>query len=172
MRKLAVLFTTVLLFASCTQTKVGYVDVEELMKDYDATKAMEEKLKEEQEVMAKSLDSLMAPFQAKVQDFYSKAQRMSQKTLQAKQAELEQEQQMLQARQQQAQQLMQQKGQEGIEALTKVVDSVVADYAKLNKFNVVLGTQGNGTVMYGDDNINLTETILDILNADFEEKSK
>ena len=42
MKNFAILFVAVLLFASCSQSKIGYVDVEELMKEYDATKAMEE----------------------------------------------------------------------------------------------------------------------------------
>lgn len=35
---------------------------------------------------------------------------------------------------------------------------------------MILGTQGNGTVMYGEDQINLTEKVLDILNAEYEAK--
>ena len=77
MKKLVVVFASVLLFASCTQTKIGYVDVEEQMKDYDATKDVEAKLKVEQEKTGKSLDSLSAVFQTKVQEYYKKAQRMS-----------------------------------------------------------------------------------------------
>jgi outer membrane protein len=170
MKKLAVLFTTVLLFASCTQTKIGYVDVEELMKDYDATKDVEASLKVDQEEMGKSLDSLSNAFQGKVEAYYKKAKRMSTKSREAKEIELQQEQQVIKQAQAQAQQILQQKSQEGIETLTKTVDSVVNAYAATNKFNMILGTQGNGTVMYGDDQINLTEKILDILNAGYEAK--
>lgn len=170
MKKVAVLFTTILLFTSCTQTKIGYVDVEELMKEYDATKDVEASLKADQEKMGKSLDSLSAAFQTKVQAYYQKANRMSAKSRQTKEEELQKEQQAIQVQQQQAQQLLQQKSQDEIEKLTKKVDSVVNAYAIANKYNIVLGTQGNGTVMYGDDNINLTETILDILNVEYEGK--
>lgn len=172
MKKLVLVFASVLLFASCTQSKIGYVDVEELMKEYDATKDMEASFKEEQEQMAKSLDSLSAAFQTKVQAYYQKAQRMSKKNRQAKEQELQQEQQMIQAKSQQAQQTLQKKSQEGITALTKTVDSVVKAYATTNKFNMILGTQGNGTVMYADDAMNLTDTILDVLNADYEANNK
>lgn len=67
MRKLLILFTILVLISSCTQTKIGYVDVQEVMKDYDAAKSIEEQLKLEQDEMSKSLDSLMIPFQVKVQ---------------------------------------------------------------------------------------------------------
>ena len=170
MKNFAILFVAVLLFASCSQSKIGYVDVEELMKEYDATKAMEVQLKIEQELMTKTFDSISAPFQAKFQAYYQKANKMSAKSRQTKEQELQQEQQALQARQQQIQQSLQLKGKEGIESLTKTVDSIVESYAIANKYSLILGTQSTGTVMYGEDQINLTETILDILNADFEEK--
>ncbi len=155
---------------SCIQTKIGYIDVEEVMKEYSATSEMEAKFKLEQEEMAKTLDSLAKPFQIKVQEFNQKAEKMPEAKRQKKLAELQQEQQMLQARQQQAQQVLQQRSAEEIEKITKKVDSVVEAYAIANKFQMVLGTQGKGTVMYGVDQIDLSETIIDILNAELEEK--
>ncbi len=168
MKKLTILFTAIILFASCTQTKIGYVDIEEIMKDYDATEIMEAQLKAEQEQMSKSLDSIMLPFQAKVQVYYQNIDKMSATDKTTQETELQQEQQAIQAQQQQAQQFLQLRSQQEIEALTKVIDSTVEAYAITNKFQMILGTQGRGTVMYGEDQINLTETIVDILNAELE----
>ena len=170
MKKLVIVFVSVLLFTSCTQTKIGYVDVEEIMKEYDATKDVEASLKSEQEKMGKSLDSLSAVFQTKVQAYYKKAQRMSAKSRQTAEAELQQEQQALQVKGQEAQQILQQKSQEELKKLGEKLDDAVEEYATANKYNMILGTQGNGTVMYGDDVLNLTETILDILNEAYEAK--
>ena len=157
-------------FASCNQTKVAYIDIEVLMKDYEATKSLEITLKEKQEVMAKELDSISAPFQLKVQQYYQKQQKMSaQKRAQTEQ-ELQQEQQFLQSKQQQASQLLQQENQEMSEIITKRVDSFVADFAKLKGYNLVLGTSGQGTVLYGDESLNVTTEILEILNLDFSKK--
>lgn len=169
MKKLLLVAIAIIL-ASCSQTKIAYINVEDLMKDYDGTKALEETLKAKQEDMAKELDSLSAPFQAKVQEYYQNASKMStQKRAQVEQG-LQQEQQMLQARQQQASQVLQQENQVLSEAITKKVDSFVTDYAKAKGFNLVLGTSGNGTVMYGDEALDITAEILDILNVDFSKK--
>ena len=46
----------------------------------------------------------------------------------------------------------------------------MANYAKTKGLNLVFGTSGNGTVMYGDDNLNITSEILDVLNTDFAKK--
>jgi outer membrane protein len=166
MKKL-ILLAFVIVFASCNQTKIAYINVEDLMNDYDATKALQETLKGKQEVMAKELDSISAPFQLKVQEYYKNAQKMSTSKRAETEQALQQENQMLQARQQQAGQVLQQENQQLSEAITKKVDSFVADYAKVNGLNLVFGTSGNGTVMYGDDNLNVTGAILEILNKDF-----
>lgn len=166
MKKLLIV-VIVLVLASCNQTKIAYIDVEALMKDYEATKALETSLKAKQEIMAKELDSIGAPFQLKVQQYYQKAQKMSaQKRAEAENA-LQQEQQFLQSKQQQASQMLQQENQEQSEILTKKVDSFVADFAKTKGYNLILGTSGKGTVMYGDETLNVTAEILDILNVDF-----
>jgi len=169
MKKL-LLVAFVILSASCNQTKIAYINVEDLMKDYDGTKALEETLKEKQEAMSKELDSISAPFQTKVQEYYQNAQNMSASKRAQTEQELQQEQQVLQGRQQQAGQALQQENQLLSEAITKKVDSFVSVYSKANGLNLVLGTSGNGTVMYGDDNLNVTNAILELLNEDFAKK--
>ncbi len=166
MKKL-LLVAFVIAFASCNQAKIAYINVDDLMKDYDATKALEEKLKARQEEMTKELDSIGAPFQLKVQQYYQDANTMSaQKRVETEQA-LQQEQQILQAKQQQAGQALQLENQTLSEALTKKVDSFVADYAKAKGIQIIFGTSGNGTVMYGDEKLNVTGDILEILNENY-----
>jgi len=169
MKKLLFLAIAIVL-VSCNQNKVAYIDVEVLMKDYEATKELESLLKEKQEKMAKELDSISAPFQLKVQQYYQNQQKMSAKKRAEVESALQQEQQFLQSKQQQASQLLQMENQEKSEVLTKRVDSFVADYAKVNGFNLILGTSGKGTVLYGEDSMDVTTEILEILNLDFSKK--
>ena len=169
MKKLLFLAIAIVL-VSCNQNKVAYIDVEVLMKDYEATKELESSLKAKQEKMAKELDSISAPFQLKVQQYYQNQQKMSAKKRAEVESALQQEQQFLQSKQQQASQLLQMENQEKSEVLTKRVDSFVADYAKVNGFNLILGTSGKGTVLYGEDSMDVTTEILEILNLDFSKK--
>ncbi|NOR28037.1 MAG: hypothetical protein GQ540_05870 [Lutibacter sp.] len=166
MKKLLIV-AIALIFASCNQTKIAYIDIEALMKDYEATKALEVSLKAKQESMAKELDSISAPFQLKVQQYYQKAEKMSTQKRAETESALQQEQQFLQSKQQQASQLLQQENQEKSEILTKKVDSFVANFAKNKGYKLILGTSGQGTVLYGDESLNVTTEILEILNLDF-----
>jgi outer membrane protein len=169
MKKLLFLAIAIVL-VSCNQNKVAYIDVEVLMKDYEATIELETSLKAKQEKMAKELDSISAPFQLKVQQYYQNQQKMSAKKRAEAESVLQQEQQFLQSKQQQASQLLQMENQEKSEILTKRVDSFVADYAALNGFNLILGTSGKGTVLYGEESMDITSDILEILNLDFSKK--
>lgn len=166
MKKLLILAFAVVL-ASCNQTKVAYVDVEVLMKDYEGTKALETEMKAKQEKKAKELDSIAGPFQAKVQDYYKSAQSLSPQKRAEAEGALQQEQQFIQQLQQQASQELQKETQESYEVITKTVDSLVGNYAKSKGYNMVFGTSGKGTVMYGDENLDITKQVLEVLNADY-----
>ena len=166
MKKLLIL-TFAVLMASCNQTKIAYVDIEVLMKDYEGTKALETKMKAKQELKAKELDSLTAPFQAKVQSYYKAAQSMSPQKRAEAEGALQQEQQFLQAQQQQASNDLQKETQDNYEIITKTVDSLVGNYAKSKGYNMILGTSGKGTVMYGDENLDVTKQVLEVLNTTY-----
>jgi outer membrane protein len=166
MKKLLLLVAAIIL-VSCNQTKIAYINVEDLMKDYDATKLMQEELQAKQEKITKELDSISAPFQLEVQEYYKNAQKMSVQKRAEVEADLQQKNQQLQARQQQASQQLQLENQINSEAITKKVDSFVSIYAAEKGLGLVLGTSGNGTVMYGDDTLNITQQILEILNNEY-----
>jgi outer membrane protein len=169
MKKLLVILTAVVL-TSCTQTKIAYIDVEVLMQDYKATQELEESLKLKQESIAKELDSLQAPFQQKVQQYYENAQNMSAQKRNEIERELQQEQQFLQARGQQATQELQNENQLRSDALTQKVDSLVAVFATEKGYKLILGSSGKGTIMYGDKSLDITNEIVEMLNADFDKE--
>ncbi len=169
MKKILLVLAAVFSLASCTQ-KIAYVDVEELMKGYDETKSMESDLKAKQDKLKFSLDSLALGFQQKVDDYQKKAGSMSAPSRQQLEQKLMQEQQQIQGQQQQASQMLQKLSQESFDALSKKVDSFVAEYAKDNGYKIILGTNGKGTVMYGDEDLNVTEQVLEKLNKAYKKK--
>ena len=163
MKKLFIIAGALLLF-SCNQTKVAFIDVAELMQGYEATIALEKELLEKQEAKSRELDSISAPFQQRVQEYYQNANNMSESKRSETEQALQQEQQLLQLQQQQAANELQLEQQERTEILSKIVDSTVAAYASEQGIQMVLGTHGNGTVIYGADQLDITQEMIDILN--------
>jgi outer membrane protein len=83
-----------------------------------------------------------------------------------------QEQQMIQQRQQLAQQQVQAEGQKMIDQINEEIEDFVASYAKSNGFTFVLGTsEQTKSVLYGDESMNITEQLIDALNAEYDSKS-
>lgn len=169
MKKIVWVVLAIFLF-SCNQTKIAYVDVEQVMNDYKERQELEAEFKSRQEKMAKKLDSMQIAFQGKVQEYYKSAKRMSANKRKQVEQSLQQEQQVLQTKGQKMAQEFQKESGEKSDALTKKVDSFITDYAKKNKLNLVIGTQGKGAVMYGDDNLNISKQILEILNNNYTKK--
>lgn len=164
MKKLLVVVFAVVL-SSCTQTKIAYIDVADVMDEYKAMISLQEEMTARQQEMAAGLQAAQGAFQTKVQEYYKNEKSMSAAKKQETEQALQQEGQMLQAQQQQMAQMLEQENQTKSEVLVKKIDSVVADYSKKQGFSMVLGTQGHGTVMYGDDALNVTSEIVTILNA-------
>ena len=69
MKKIAVVFSLMMILTSCTQVKIAYVDLEEIMKEYEGSKQAEEEMKAQSEQMSRQLDQLAIPFQQKVQEY-------------------------------------------------------------------------------------------------------
>jgi len=66
------------------------------------------------------------------------------------------------------QQQLTQAFQAEIDSVIVNVKGFVKDYGKANGYNYILGTSdAAATVMYGDDENDLTQTILEALNADY-----
>lgn len=171
MKKLVLIVFAVVL-SSCTQTKIAYIDVADVMDGYKAMIALESEMSAKQQQMAGELQGAQAAFQTKVQEYYKNSPKMSASKKQAAEQALQQEGQMLQGQQQQVSQMLEQENQTKSAVLIKTIDSIVADYSKSKGFGIILGTQGNGTVMYGDEALNVTADIVDILNADYESEEE
>lgn len=168
MKKLLVVFSMIMFLTSCNQTKIAYVDVEEIIKEYEGSKEAEKEMKIQSEKIATELDQLAMSFQQKVQDYQSNSKNLSEKIKKEKEQALMQEQQMIQQRQQMAQQQMQTEGQKKMEKINKEIDTFIEEYAKSNGISFILGTSSQTkSVLYGEEKLNITEDIVTALNGNY-----
>ncbi len=165
MKKFGILVILVISLISCTQTKIAYIDVEEIMKEYKGTKDAEAAMKVKSEKLKAELDSLVMSWETKAREYQQKAPKMSAKNRAEREQVLMQEQQAIGQRQQVVQQQVQAEGQESLKTLSKEINDFVKNYAKEKGYNFVLGTSGNsGTVMYGEEKADITDDVLVQLN--------
>ena len=167
MKKILYAFAfTILIFTSCQQTeKIGFIDNSKLINEYQEKIDIEERIKVKVTAFQKRTDSLRKVFQLDVNEAEIKARGMSQANIQKLSQELQQREQVLSQRLQFEQQQIAQESQTQNDSLVKKVKDFVKNYGTKNKYSYILGSNEGGSVMYGKEEQDLTQTILDLLNA-------
>lgn len=167
MRKLLFIGIAVLTLVSCQQQKIGFVDNVELINGYQEKIDTEEKIKTKIEAFQKRTDSLRQTFQLEINDAEIKARKMSQAGIQKLSKDLQDKEQILSQRVQFEQNQIAQESQSQNDSLIEKVKIFVKDYGKKNEYSYILGSNDAGSVMYGEDASDLTQTILEALNAEY-----
>ena len=167
MKKLLGVLTIFLLLTSCNQSKIGYANVEEILKEYKGSKQAEIEMKAESQKISAEIDQITREFQQKVQ-IYQSATNLSASAKKEQEQVLMQESQMIQQRQQMAQQQVQETGQAKMDKINEEIDSFLASYAKKNGFDFILGTSDlTKSVLYGDESLDVTDELLSALNDNY-----
>ena len=95
---------------------------------------------------------------------------MSQANLQKLQQEFQQKEQIISQQLQFEQQQIAQESQSQNDSLIKKVRGFVKEYGETNGYSYILGSNEAGSVMYGNNDADLTQTILDALNEAYKNK--
>ena len=165
MKKLIAVFAFLIILTSCNETKIAYVNVEEVLKEYKGSKAAEEEMRLKSEKIGAEIEQLGVQFQAKVQEYQKNMSKLSATVRAQKEQELMQEQQMIQQRQQMVQQQFQQEGNEKIGVINDEIEAYIEEYAQTNNYSFILGTsKQTRTVLYGNETYDITDVIIENLN--------
>ncbi|HIP48317.1 MAG TPA: OmpH family outer membrane protein [Lutibacter sp.] len=167
MKKIILLLIAIVTLSSCTQQKIGYVNSSDLMKDYKAVKDLESEIKDKQNLLQGKYEQVALAFEKEVQEFQLKSKKQSRKKGEARYQELMYKQQQIQQSQQQESVALQKESQDQMDDLIDDMKDLVKDYAKDNGYTYILGTNESGNVLYGAKEYDLTETLLDVINADY-----
>ncbi len=172
MKKLAVVFSLMILMASCTQVKIAYVDVEEILKEYDGAIKAEEDMQAQSQQISQQLDQMALPLQQKIQEYQQNKDKMSTAARQKKESELMREQQAFQQQQQMAQQQVQAEGQRMFEKINTDIETFLAEYGESNGYTYILGSSmQTKSVLYGKESLNITDEVIDALNVNYESEA-
>lgn len=168
MKHLYYVLLLAILFTSCQQQKIGYVDNGTLINDFQEKKDLEAKFEIKEKAFAQKYDSIDQSFQLEVQKFQLAANKMSKKKAQERYQQLGQQKQINDQQKQVEAQQFRQAFQNEIDTLIVKVKDFVSDYGKTNQYDFILGTsEGAASVLYGKEETDLTKTILEALNADY-----
>jgi len=167
MKKLAIVFLTIISLTACQQQKIGFVDNSVLINEYQERKDVEASLNTKIEAFKTRTDSLRSAFELEIKEAELKASTMSQSAIQTLSQELQQKEQVLSQRVQFEQQQIAQESQTLNDSIINRVKAFVQDYGKSNNYNFILGSNEAGSVLYGEEASDLTQEILKALNENY-----
>lgn len=172
MKNIIYLALAMLVFASCEKpNKIGFVDNGTIINGYQEKKDLEAKFELKREAYTKKFDSIDQAFQIEVQKFQSAANTMSQNKAQEKYQELGQKKQIQDQQKQVEAQEFQQAFRTELDTIISKVKKFENEYGKTNGYTYILGTSDElATVLYGAKEHDITQIILDSLNAKYEKK--
>lgn len=168
MKKLILVVLVAAGLTSCNEQKTGYVDTTKLIQDYTEMKNVEQEFTTKSDRVKGELDSLAQSFQAEVQEYQKNMNSLSTEERQRIEQELMRKQQAIQQQQQMRGNQLRQESDVVIDSIVTKVKDYVKEYGKENGYTYIFGSNESANIMYAKEGLDLTEEILEKLNASYE----
>ncbi|GAA4273250.1 OmpH family outer membrane protein [Aquimarina gracilis] len=167
MKKILWIASAVLILASCNQqtVKTGFVNNTKVVSDFTEMKAAQEKWTKKNNEVRAELEEKAKQFQIEVQGYQNIMKSMSKSNREKKEQELMGKQQLLQREQQQKMQELQQGSQKEIDSIIAKVKDFIKEYGKKNGYTYIYGDTEVSNILYGKEELDLTDEIIKELNG-------
>lgn len=173
MKKIFVLILISVLGISCQQ-KTAYVDNQKIMEGFEKLKAAEDAFTQEEEAMKAKMDAMVAQsgYQDLVQEYQSKQGKMSKSEEEDLYNKIMQLQQSLGQQQQMNNQQFQKRKNTEMDSLVNTVKDFIKTYGKDNGYTYIYGSNESGNILYGKDELDITDKVTEALNAKYPVESE
>lgn len=156
-----------LVIVSCNQQieKTAYVNNTRVVSEFKEMKAAQEKWTKKNNEVRAELEEKARQFQIEVQGYQNIQKSMTRANREKKEQELMVKQQNLQREQQAKMQEIQQGSQTEIDSIISKVKRQIKDYGKKNGYTYIYGDTESSNILYGKEELNITDKILEVLNG-------
>ncbi len=167
MKKLLCIASAIVIFTSCNQQveKTGYINNTKVVSDFKEMKAAQEKWTKKNNEVRAELEEKAKQFQIEVQGYQNIMKSMTSANREKKEQELMAKQQELQKEQQVRMQEIQQGSQAEIDSIISKVKKYIENYGKENGYTYIYGDTEASNILYGKEELDLTDKILVELNG-------
>jgi len=155
------------ILSSCNQQvqKTGFVNNTKVVSEYTEMKEAQEKWTKKNNEVRAALEEKAKQFQIEVQGYQNIMKSMSKSNRDKKEQELMGKQQLLQREQQSRMQEIQQGSQKEIDSIINEVKDYIKEYGKKNGYTYIYGDTEVSNILYGKEELDLTEIIIKELNG-------
>lgn len=167
---IAFVLSIIAFFNTQNSSELVYVDVNKLLDGYKRTKVVRAAFETKAKTLTANVDSLLAGWQTDLKIYEKERSKYSKKELALKQELLGNKQQQINNYQQAIQKQVQEEDKKATQTVINDINDFVKEYGKKNGYKIIFGAGGSGNIMYADQTSDLTEIVLEGLNAEFEGK--
>jgi outer membrane protein len=164
---IALLVSLFTIFQLQSSSELVYVDVNKLLDGYKRTKIVRAEFELKAKTLNANVDSLMTDWQKELKTYEKERTKMSKKELELKQQLLSNKQQQINNYQEAIQKQIQEEDKKSTQTVINDINDYVKEYGKKNNHKIIFGASGGGNIMYADDATDLTQKILEGINAEF-----
>jgi outer membrane protein len=166
----AIVLAALSIYFSRSSSQLVYVDVNKLMEGYKRTKVAKADFDKKATTMKGNIDSLMTGWQKELQAYEKERVSLSPKELKLKQELLQNKQQQINGYQEAIQKKIQEEDKKVTQTVINDINDYVKEYGKKHGYKIIFGASGGGNIMYAAESTDLTEVVLNGLNAEYEKK--
>lgn len=152
------------------EVKIAYVDNNYVIQNYNGVKEATDILERKIRSWDTELDTMHAQINIDLQDFQSKFATMSLKEKQLAKQLIDQKKQSYYQLKEQVDEKKVSEDHRMTQQILKQIDAFIEEFAKEKGYDYVLGLTDNGSILYGDPKVNITEEVLKGLNDKYEGK--
>lgn len=167
MKKLLLVVLMAAGLTSCNEQKTAYVDTTRLIQEYSEMQEIEAEFTTKSDRVKSELDSVARGFQMEVQEYQTNMNSMTTAQRQETEERLMRKQQTIQQQQQQMGNQLRQESDEVIDSIVEKVKEYVREYGKDNGYTYIFGSNESANIMYAKDGLDITEEVLEKLNASY-----
>lgn len=164
---LALVFSIISIVKLYSSSELVYVDVNKLLDGYKRTEIERSKFETKAKTLSANVDSLITDWQKELKSYEKERSSMSNKELELKQQLLSNKQNQINSYQKAIQKQIQDEDKKATQTVINDINDYVKDYGKLKGYKIIFGASGGGNIMYADEGTDLTQEVLEGLNAEF-----
>ena len=166
----AMAVSLVSLLKTSSSDELVYVDVNQLVEGYNRTEIERTKFEEKAIQFQANVDSLLSNWQAELMNYEKERSKMSKKEIELKKELLASKQEQITAYQQAIQKKISEEDFKSKQTVINDINDYIKEYGQEHNYKVIFGASGSGNIMYADEVTDLTQEILEGLNAEFSTK--
>lgn len=165
---MALLASIATFFYTQSKSELVYVDINKLIEGYRRTKVERDAFNKKANAMKANVDSLLTDWQNELKNYEKERASMTKKELELKQQLLQNKQQQINNYQQAIQKQIQEEDQKVTQTVINDINDYVKEYGEKEGYRIIFGAKGGGNIMYADEVSDLTQTILEGINAEYQ----